>query len=103
VERTRILLHLVDVSGAIESDPVERFELVNRELASYREDLLARPMIVIATKIDALDDPGRRDRLAAHARATGREFFAISAATGEGVEALTYRVGNLLEVLSAEC
>jgi GTP-binding protein len=101
VERTRVLLHLVDVSGAVESDPVERFELINRELSSYREDLLTRPMIVVATKTDALDDPGRRARLGAHARATGREFFAISAVTGEGLEPLKLRVGQLLEVLGA--
>jgi GTPase len=101
VERTRVLLHLVDVSSSLETDPIERFDLINRELASYQEDLLTRPMIVVATKTDALDDPGRRDRLAAHARATGREFFAISAATGEGLEALKYRVGHLLEEIGA--
>jgi GTPase len=97
VERTRVLLHLVDVSGELAADPVERFELINRELASYRADLLARPTIVVATKLDAMDDTGRRDQLAAHAKAKGREFFAISAATGEGVEALKYRVGQLLD------
>lgn len=101
VERTRVLLHLVDVSSALPSEPVERFETINAELASYRRDLMHRPMIVVASKIDALEDPGRLDRLAAHARATGHEFFAISAVTGAGLDALTYRVGMLLDELKA--
>jgi GTP-binding protein len=102
VERTRVLLHLVDVSGAVETPPVERFEAINAELGAYREDLLARPMIVVATKIDALDDPTRLESLREHARATDREFFAVSAVTGEGVEPLKRRVGALLASLDAE-
>jgi GTP-binding protein len=101
VERTRVLLHLVDVSGALESDPIDRFRLINEELGSYREDLLGRPMLVVATKIDALDGPDRLERLRAHAAETGREFFAISAVTGEGVDALKRRIGMLLEELGA--
>ena len=97
VERTRLLLHLVDVSGALETGPIERFETINTELESYSADLLSRPMIVVASKIDALDDPERLESLRAHAEATGREFFAISAVTGEGVDALKRRVGLLLE------
>jgi GTP-binding protein len=96
VERTRLLLHLVDVSGQLETDPVERFETINTELESYRADLLSRPMIVVASKIDALDGPERLESLRAHAEATGREFFAISAVTGEGVDALKRHVGLLL-------
>jgi len=102
VERTRVLLHLVDVSNMLPEDPVERFELINRELAAYRDDLLARPMIVVATKTDALDDPGRLERLREHAMATGREFFAISAVSGEGLDELKYRVGALLDSIRAE-
>jgi GTP-binding protein len=97
VERTRLLLHLVDVSGALATTPVERFETINHELASHSANLLDRPMLVVATKIDSLDDPERLASLEAHARATGREFYAISAVTGEGVQALTRRVGMLLE------
>jgi GTPase len=99
VERTRLLLHLVDVSGALETSPVERFEAINAELEAYRAHLLERPMIVVATKIDALDDPERLESLREHARATGREFFAISAVTGEGLDPLKRRVGVLLESL----
>ena len=102
VERTRVLLHLVDVSGAVETPPVERFETINRELEAYSANLLDRPMIVVATKTDALDDPGRLESLEAHARATGREFFAVSAVTGEGLKPLTRRIGLLLEAMKAQ-
>jgi GTP-binding protein len=102
VERTRVLLHLVDVSGAVETPPVERFEAINRELEAYSANLLDRPMIVVATKTDALDDPGRLESLEAHARATGREFFPVSAVTGEGLKPLTRRIGLLLEAMKAQ-
>jgi GTP-binding protein len=102
VERTRVLLHLVDVSGAVETPPVERFEAINRELEAYSANLLDRPMIVVATKTDALDDPARLESLEAHARATGREFFAVSAVTGDGLKPLTRRIGLLLEAMKAQ-
>lgn len=103
VERTRILLHLVDVSSMMPEEPVERFELINAELGAYRSDLLDRPMIVVATKTDALDDPGRLERIREHALETGREFFAISAVTGEGLDALKTHVGRLFEsIMDAE-
>jgi GTP-binding protein len=101
VERTRVLLHLVDVSGLLPTGPVERFETINAELEAYSADLLSRPMIVVATKIDALDGEERLDELREHARTTGREFFAISAVTGEGVDKLKWRVGALLEDLAS--
>src|ERR671918_133861 len=63
VERTRLLLHLVDVSSLPQQEPVVAYETVNRELASYNEDLAARPQFVVATKIDALDDPQRLESL----------------------------------------
>lgn len=102
VERNRVLLHLVDVSGLLETGPVERFETINAELQSYKEDLLDRPMLVVATKIDAMDGPERLDQLRAHAEATGREFFAISAVTGEGLGALKRRVGALIENITRD-
>ena len=63
VERTKLILHLVDVSSLSGRDPVEDYEIINRELANYDEDLAARPQIVVATKIDALDEPERLDSL----------------------------------------
>src|SRR3990170_3536635 len=59
VERTKLILHLVDVSSISGRNPVEDYKIINRELAAYNEDLALRPQVVIATKIDSLDDPER--------------------------------------------
>jgi GTP-binding protein len=88
IERTKVLIHLVDVSGASGRDPEEDFDTVRRELASYNPDLLGKPQIVVANKIDALDDPRRLERVEQRARAMGLPFFAASAVTGQGVPAV---------------
>ncbi len=88
IERTKVLIHLVDVSGASGRDPVEDFDIIRRELSLYNRDLIAKPELVVANKIDALDDPDRAERLEKHARALELPFFRISAVTGEGVPAL---------------
>jgi GTP-binding protein len=88
VERTKVLIHLVDVSGASGRDPVEDFDTLQRELGLYAAALLEKPMLVAANKIDALDDPTRMARLEARAGELGLPFFAISAVTGRGVPAL---------------
>ncbi|KXK02949.1 MAG: GTPase ObgE [Acidobacteria bacterium OLB17] len=99
VERTKLILHLVDVSSASGRDPVEDYEIINRELAAYDEDLAKRPQIVVATKIDALDEPERLDALKARAQADHRSFFAISAVANTGVSEL---VGEVAKRLRAE-
>jgi GTP-binding protein len=71
IERTKLLLHLVDVSSVSGRDAVADYETVNRELASYNADLAARPQIVVATKIDALDEPDRLESLRDRAAAEG--------------------------------
>lgn len=88
VERTKLLLHLVDVSSLSGRDPVEDYEIINRELANYNEELATRPQIVVATKLDALDEPDRLQSLEAQARKDQREFLSISSVTGEGVKQL---------------
>lgn len=97
VERTSVLVHVVDVSSASGRDPVADFEIIQRELALYHPDedseltrspLSERPQIVAANKIDALDDPGRLDALVAHVRKLGLPCLPISGATGRGVSAL---------------
>ena len=88
VERTKLILHLVDVSSLSGRDPVDDYEIINRELAAYNEDLGARPQIVVATKMDALDEPERPRLLEERARKDGRDFYAISSVTGEGVKQL---------------
>ncbi len=88
VERTRLLAHLVDVSEATGRDPVHDFDVVMQELASFSPDLAAKPMIVVATKLDAAQDPERIDSLRRMAEERGLPFFAISSATGEGLDGL---------------
>ena len=101
IERTRLLLHLVDVSDASgRPDPVEDFKVINNELASFgngagEQPLAEKPMIVVATKIDAAN-PDKLKKLAAHARRRKLEFHAISAVTGEGIEALKWALAKRL-------
>jgi GTP-binding protein len=96
IERTRLLVHLVDVSDASGRDPVEDFETVLRELSSFSEDLARKPMIVAATKMDAAQDPERVAALRALAARRGLEFFEISSATGQGIDALKYAMAERL-------
>ena len=100
IERTKLLLHLVDVSSVSGRDAVSDYETVNRELAAYNRELAARPQFVVATKIDALDEPQRLEALKARAREDGKPFFAISAATGAGVQELIRAVSAKLDELS---
>jgi GTPase len=96
IERTRLLVHLVDVSDASgRSDPVEDFKVINNELASFGNGLDAKPMIVAATKIDVAN-PEKLKKLAAHAKRRKLEFHAISAVTGQGIEELKWALANRL-------
>jgi GTP-binding protein len=88
IERTKVLIHLVDVSGASGRDTVRDFEIIREELALYNRELLAKPQLVAANKMDALDEPDRVARLEARARELQLPFFRISAVTGEGVARL---------------
>jgi GTPase len=108
IERTRVLAHLVDVSDASgRADPVEDFNLINNELASFTskgqetEDrpehpLAEKPMIVVATKIDAVN-PAKLKKLAAHAKRKKLEFHAISAVTGEGIDELKWALARAVK------
>ncbi len=97
VERTKIILHLVDVSSASGRDPVEDYRIINRELAGYSQDLAERPQIIVATKIDALDDPSRRDDLRDQAKKDRTPFFEISAVANIGTKELVDAVAKRLE------
>ncbi|HEX8097838.1 MAG TPA: GTPase ObgE [Pyrinomonadaceae bacterium] len=101
VERTKLLLHLVDVSSASGRDPVSDYETINRELRAYDEGLAARPQMVVATKIDALDEAERLERLRARAALDGKPFYAISSATKEGVRELVNAVARRLDEINA--
>lgn len=88
IERTKLLLHLIDVSDMREKDPLEAFELVNRELRLYSEELAKKPQIVVANKIDALQDRSYLEELRKIFEGMGYPFLGISAITGEGLESL---------------
>jgi GTP-binding protein len=102
IERTKLLLHLVDVSSVSGREATGDYETVNRELASYNQELATRPQFVVATKIDALDEPERLESLKRSAEKDNKPFFAISSATGEGVRELVNAMAAKLEELSAE-
>ena len=99
VERTKLLLHLVDMSSVSGRDPVSDYEIINRELGAYDPQMAERPQIVVATKIDALDEPDRVENLRQRAEQDQRKFFAISSVTGAGVRELISAVGHEVEQL----
>jgi GTPase len=102
VERTKIILHLVDVSSFSGRDPVEDYEIINRELQRYNEELAQRPQIVVATKIDSLDEPERLEKLKERAATDKKRFFAISSATREGVDKLVGAMSAMLNELERD-
>ena len=96
VERTKMLLHLVDVSSLSGRDPVEDYEIINRELAKYNKELVERQQVIVATKIDALDEPDRLESLRQKAADDRRDFLAISSVTGQGVKELVGLIASRL-------
>ncbi len=99
IERTRLLIHMVDAAGVDGRDPVEDYHKINRELELYSGELAARPQIVVANKCDLPEAAENVPRLAEAAAKDGREFAAISAAANQGVRELMQRVGKLVQEL----
>ena len=94
VERTRLLLHLVDVSEFSGRDPKHDFDVILAELASFSEELARKPMFVVATKMDAAQDRKRVESLQRKAKRNGLPFFRISAVTGDGLDQLVRAVAE---------
>jgi GTP-binding protein len=88
IERTKVLVHLVDVSGASGRDPAEDFDTILDELRLFSPAVAAKPQIVVANKMDAVDDPERVKALERHVKKRKLKFLKISGATGEGLDAL---------------
>jgi len=88
IERTKVLVHLVDVSGASGRDPVHDFDTILDELRLFDAKVAAKPQIVAATKMDAIDDPSRVAALERHVRDRGLPFYRISAVAGTGIDEL---------------
>ena len=97
IERTKLLVHLVDLSDQHGRDPVDDFETVNRELNEFNDMMLKKPMLLVGSKLDAMDDPKRLEKLKLLAKSKGLEFQSISAATGVGIQDLKNKVAQLLE------
>ena len=99
VERTRLLVHLIDTSDTAETDPLKAFEIIEGELRAFSEALTEKPMIVVATKLDATTDRRKLEELRGFCEETGLEFHAISAATGEGLKELLRGMADALDRL----
>lgn len=102
VERTRLLLHVIDVSGTEGRDPVQDFYTINEELKKYSEKLSSRKQIIVANKIDIMQDDSNYKKLEELAKKENLEIYKISGATGEGVEKLLNRVSEVLKTLPKE-
>ena len=99
IDRCRLLIHVVDVSGSEGRDPVADFEAINEELKQYSPELAGRKMIVAANKVDIMEDPALLDKLQTHVKGLGLELYTISAAAHQGTRELVLRTAQLLQEL----
>ena len=99
IERTRLLLHVIDVSGSEGRDPIDDFNKINAELQKYSKKLSKRKQIIVANKIDSMQDESLYNELEKMAKENNIEIFKISAVTGEGVSELIKHVSELLKTL----
>ena len=101
VERTRVLLHVIDASG-LENDPLVQYDLLENELRHYKEELVAKQRLILLNKIDQLEDAASLDRLQTAFAAKGLDTMPISALTGEGLPALKNFLAAVLASLDKE-
>ncbi|PKL51649.1 MAG: GTPase ObgE [Nitrospira bacterium HGW-Nitrospira-1] len=97
IERTRIFLHLVDVSDMADEDPVAQYLKIRKELGIYSHDLLLKPETVVATKIDSITDKTRLDMLEKYCKTNAIDFIKISSVTGKGIRTLLNYLSKALE------
>ncbi len=97
IERTRIIIHVLDVSGLEGRDPLEDYHKINNELTLYSERLAKRPQIIAANKMDLPEAQENYNRIVEFMEKEKREVYPVSAATGEGLEKLMWRTMQLLE------
>ena len=102
IERTRLLLHVIDAAGTEGRNPVDDFNKVNEELKSYSEKLANRKQIIVANKLDAVQDNENVQALEKMAKEKNIEIFRISAVTGEGVNELINHVAEVVKTLPKE-
>ncbi|MCD2436015.1 GTPase ObgE [Acidaminococcus sp. NSJ-142] len=97
IERTRVILHIVDTSGCEGRDPVEDFKKINEELALYSEKLAKRPQLVVANKMDLPDAEENYKRLEEYVTKAGYPIMKVSAATGQGLKELMWKAYDMLK------
>lgn len=102
IERTRLLLHVIDCSGSEGRNPVEDFDIINKELKNYSDKLAKRKQIIVANKADVIQDESGYKALEKMAKEKNIEIFKISAVTGEGVKELFQHVSQVLKTLPKE-
>jgi len=102
IERTRLLLHFIDISGAEGRDPVQDFYTIQKELKGYNEKLSKRKQIIVANKADASQDNTLYENVEKLAKKENMELFKISAASGQGVKELMLHVSKILKELPKE-
>ncbi|SHI31544.1 GTPase ObgE [Parasporobacterium paucivorans] len=104
IERTKIILHIVDAAAVEGRDPVEDIRIINSELEAYNPELMKRPQVIAANKIDALYDGDESviEKIKAEYEPSGIKVFPISAVTGQGVKELLYYLGDLLDGMEKE-
>ena len=99
IDRCRLIVHLVDVSGSEGREPEEDFRTINQELEKYSPSLASRPQIVVANKCDLVTEPGRIEKFRTYIENQGYPFFELSAATHQGLDALLNRIAEDLSKL----
>jgi len=102
IERTRLLLHVIDVSGTEERNPVEDFKAINKELKKYSEKLSARTQIIVANKVDSMQDESLYNELEKLAKKNEEKIYKVSAATGQGLKELFKDVAEIIKTLPKE-
>ena len=104
IERTKVLVHVVDAAGTEGRDPIEDIYAINRELEAYNPEIARRPQVIAANKVDAVFDPENNpvDAIRAEFEPKGMAVFPISAVSGQGLKELLYHVSRMLENLGDE-
>lgn len=105
IERTRVLVHIVDAASTEGRDPVDDIYKINKELEAYNPEIAARPQLIAANKIDCIFEDGEEnpvDRLRAEFEPKGIKVYPVSAATGQGIRELLFGIWQLLDESPAE-
>lgn len=102
IERTKVMIHIVDVASTEGRDPIADVYAINNELEKYNADISKRPQVIAANKVDVMQETDNLELLRAEFEPKGYEIFPISAVTGEGLKQLLYRVNELVQSVGAE-